>query len=317
MLPSSPPIALLVSARRRLPPVTSGGPGRHYVAMLSRWLLLLATISPLAALPLRAGGLLDFILGKPGLEVITVTEVTAAGQARPAAAPGQPVYYAPINLGYQELGGVVGGEKIPPQEDMLRLMTKVLAQQGYVPWAENTPPPSVVLVLSWGTLNTELDYGLNPDAPPRQLNRRQILRFLGGNRLGFSDHDFDPLVAPLLGLNFKSYDARSFYELAAEDLYIAIVAAYDFESVRRKQRQLLWVTKISCPSRGHWLGEVMPTMMSVAGPHLGRDTEKPVWVDVSEKFKPSVELKDLKILDYPDQRAIPPPAPAAKPPADK
>lgn len=265
------------------------------------WAASFALLS--VSLPVQ-GGILDFLFGKPELEVITVTDMTPAGRLHPAPTPTAPVRYVAVSLGFQDIGGIVGGDKIPPKEEMLRTITKVLAEQGFVP-ATDDAPPSVLLLLTWGSLYTDMEYGFNPDMPPRQRNRQQILKFIGGYKMGFSDNDFDPLTAPAMGLTFKGYDAQQFYDMASDDFYMAIVAAYDFESVKLKQRKLLWVTRISCPSRGFWLGDVMPAMMSIAGPNIGRETNQPVWVKASDKYKPEVKIGDLQLLEYLDSGPIP------------
>jgi hypothetical protein len=234
----------------------------------------------------------------PDLEVIAVTDMTTAGREHRPPTPQEPVYYVAVSLGFQDIGGLVGGDKIPPKQEMLRTITTVLAEQGYLPYGEGTPAPSLLLVLTWGTLYADYDYGFNPDLPPRQINRQQILKFLGGYKLGFSDSDFDPFTPSITGLTFnRDFDARAFYEMAEDDHYMAIVAAYDFEAIRSKEKKQLWVTRISAPSKRRWLAEVMPTMMSVAGPYIGRETDKPVWVNASEKYRPNVKLGDLQFME--------------------
>ena len=56
------------------------------------------------------------------------------------------------------------------------------------------------------------------------------------------------------------------------------IAAYDFAAATRKEKVLLWTTKISCPSRGLALPETLPVMLALAGPNIGRETPKPVSV---------------------------------------
>lgn len=250
-------------------------------------------------------GPLDFFLRKPDIEVITVTDVTPEGRQVAPPTPDAPVYYVAINLGFRDLGGAIGGEKVPPADQALRTITKVLAGQGYLPATAHTPPPSLILVLAWGTLYTDMDYGFNFDSPPIQRNRQQILKFLGGYKMGFSDRDFDPLIPMMPGLNFKSYDSRDFYEMARDDYYMALVSAYDFEAAKQKTKKMLWVTRISCPSRRRWLGEVMPTMLAVAAPHIGRETDQPVWVNASSQFRPTVKIRDLELLEYLDKGDLP------------
>lgn len=274
--------------------------------MTMRSRLLLCLIQLLAFLPLQAAPL-AFLFPKRRMEVITVTDMTAEGKKLQPPTPANPVYYAGFSLGFNDLGGLMGGEKIPPKEDMLRTITKVLAEQGYKLAGKNTPAPSVILAYSWGTLYA--DTGFNFKGRSRPRNQLQILGFLGGSKLGFSNNDFDPMTAPLGGgLMFKDADATDFLMMSTDDFYIATVAAYDFAALMQaKQKKLLWITRISCPAKGYWLADVMPTMMSVAGPNIGRETAKPVWVNVSDKYRPSVTLKELQFLDYMNKAPQTPP----------
>lgn len=266
---------------------------------------ILACAAALAAVSNVSAGPLDFLFRKPAIEVITVTDMTDEGRLRPAVTPEAPVYYIAVSMGFKDLGGAMGGEKIPPKDEMLRIITKTLASQGYLPATNNTPDPTIALVLAWGTLNTDMDYGFNPDMPPRQLNRQQILKFIGGYKMGFSDQDFDPLIPSIAGTSFMNYESRDFYDLAAEDFYVALIGAYDLESIQRKEKKLLWNTRISCPSRRYWLDEVMPTMLALAAPNIGRETARPVWVNVTDKYKPSVKIGDLNLLEYLETGKLP------------
>jgi len=272
--------------------------------MNMRYLPALFAIS-LALVPPVRGGLLDFFTRRPDMQVITVTDVTPEGKAWRPPTPESPVYYVAVSLGFKDLGGAVGGDKIPPKEEITQNITKVLAEQGYLPATDHSPAPTIALVFTWGTLNADYDYGFNPDLPPRQINRQQILKFLGGYKLGFSDQDFDPLTPPITGLSFKGYDASNLYDMTEEDFYMTIVIGYDLEALKKKQRKMLWITRISCPSRRYWLGEVMPTMLSVAAPNIGRETAKPVWVNASDRYKPSVKLGDMQLLEYLEKGKLP------------
>jgi hypothetical protein len=278
---------------------------------------LLLVIASLAAPQLRARGFLEFLLGRHELEVITVTDMTPDGRALPTASVEHPQYYIGASLGFRDLGAPVGGIKEPPPKDALRFIAAELTKHGYLPATTKSPPATLVLAYTWGTLNAD-DFRPNPDLPGRVRNRPQILRFLGGKKIGFDDNFFDPLTAPVTGLQLMSYDAQSLYEISSEDFYIIVVSAYDLDALRQKKKRLLWMTRIATPSLGFDLGESMPAMLAIAGPHLGRETARPVWVSASEKFKPNVKLGEIQLVEYLDGAPLtvvekPADAPKAKP----
>lgn len=246
---------------------------------------------------LRARGFLDLLLGHRELEVITVTDMNPAGKQLPAASKEHPQYYIGVSLGFRDLGAPMGGIKEPPPADALRFIAAELAKQGYLPATPKSPPPTLVLAYTWGTLNANVDRP-DPDFPGVVRNRPQIVNFLGGRKVGFSRDFFDPLTAPVTGLQSMSFDAKNLYEISQEDFYVIVVSAYDLTALRDKKKNLLWMTRIATPSLGFELGASMPAMLAIAGPHFGRETERPVWMSASEKFKPNVKLGELQLVEY-------------------
>lgn len=107
------------------------------------------------------------------------------------------------------------------------------------------------------------------------------------------------------GLLFMDADAQAINDAATEDLYIAAIGAYDFGAAERKEKRLLWMTKISCPSRGLALPETLPAMLAIAGPNIGRETAKPVWVKASEQFRTEVKIGDPAVVEYLDPKQLP------------
>lgn len=262
-----------------------------------RVLCLLLASASLAAPQLCARGFFELLLGRHELDVITVTDATPAGRQFARASKDQPQYYVGLSLGFRDLGAAVGGIKEPPTNDVLRLVAGELAKQGYLPATEKSAPPSLVLAYTWGTLNADLDQP-DPDFAARVRNRPQIVRFLGGRKVGLDSNFFDPLTAPINGLQTLDYDARKIHEISSEDFYIIIVSAYDLAALHQGKKQLLWMTRIAAPSLGFALADAMPSMLAIAGPHFGRETARPVWMSASEKFKPNVKLGELQLIEY-------------------
>lgn len=268
----------------------------------------------LAVAPPGRAGILDALLGHRDIEVITVTDMTPDGRAARTPTPQAPVYYISGSLGFKDLGPV-GGDKSPPEDQVLATIAKALAKQNYLPAGKGTPPPTLALAFTWGTLNADFDYGFDPDKPPRLRNRQQILKFLGGYKMGYSDSDFDPTTA-VTGLKVYDFDSQAFYDLAEEDFFVAVISAYDLKAFQAKQRKLLWMTRISTPSTGFGMKDVFPTMLAIATPNLGRETQRPVWIDASDKYKTEVKLGETQVIEVLADSKTPPPATdKKKPPA--
>ncbi len=251
----------------------------------------------------------DILFPRPGLHVITVTDVTTAGRNARQASPDHPLYYVAVSGGYQDLGGYKAGEHEMPPRQVTANMYKVLAKQGYLP-ASSRHSPDLVLLWFWGTMNVER-FGI---PPMRGINSLQVnswaeASFMGGLKAGLINDRPDPFQTETLpvGLARRTDDLAEAIETAStDDLFVAGVIAYDFAAAKQRKKVILWTTRISSPSRGFWLPEALPSMLAIAGPFLGRDTPKPVWIDASDKFRPDVTLGDSKVLGYIEETPPPP-----------
>ena len=252
-------------------------------------------------------GVLDWLFPKHDIQVVTVTDTTPLGALRRPVSAANPVYYAAVSAGFRDFGGIVAGEKAPPKEAVYQAMGKVLAKQGYLPAGEGKPA-SLLLLWTWGTMNTDRVYSFNPDdTEGRQVNRRQLLRFMGAYKLGLVAKEPNAMLDDTLmqGVIFRDADQDLINDLSTEDLYVAAIAAYDYAAATRKEKVLLWTTKISCPSRGLGMPETLPVMLALAGPNIGRETARPVAVKATDKFKAEVRIGDPTVVEYMQSNAIP------------
>jgi hypothetical protein len=238
------------------------------------------------------------------LEVIVDTDILPAGAQLPPASREHPVYYVGVSLGYQDLGGYIAGDKLPKPETMYAWIAKALAKQGYLP-ANSEHPPTQLVVFSWGSLYTSKFTG-NPDFPPVQMNRGAMLRFIGGQKLGLIAKS--PAEAQFeLGPDLRHLrpDAERFVTAASDDLYMAALLGYDFQSAAQKQRRLLWRTRIACPARGFVMADTLPTMISIATPMIARETKVPEWIRASDHYQPSITIGDPKVEKYLESGPLP------------
>jgi hypothetical protein len=273
----------------------------------------------LAAPILAAAGVLDWIFPKHEVQVIAVTDTTPVGALRRPISAASPAYYSAISAGYRDFGGIIAGEKVPPKDEVMKTIARVLAKQGYLP-ATDQNPPTLLLIWTWGTMNTDRIYSFSPDdTEGRQVNRRQLLRFMGAYKLGLISKEPSSFQDDLFmtGSLFRDADSEMISDLASEDLYVVAISAYDYGAATRQQKVLLWTTKISCPSRGLAMKETLPAMLALAAPYIGRETAKPVSVKATDKFKPDVKIGDPKVVEYMENTPVPvvemAPTPVKKP----
>jgi hypothetical protein len=245
--------------------------------------------------PLASAGVLDWLF-RDEVEVIVNTDVTREGAKLPPASREHPVYYIAVSLGYRDLGGCIAGDKLPAKETMYVWIEKALAKQGYLP-ANAAHPPTQIVAFAWGSLYVRSS-NWNPDMP-LQLNEGQMLRFLGGEKLGLiSKYPMDPETEAVPELQYLRPSAVRFVEASRDDLYMAVLLGYDLASASQKERKLLWRTRIACPSRGLVLADTLPTMISIAAPLIARETTVPAWIRASDKYRPVITIGDPVVVEY-------------------
>ncbi|HTO02266.1 MAG TPA: hypothetical protein VL069_01130, partial [Opitutus sp.] len=201
-----------------------------------------------------------------------------------------------------DIGGVKAGEKPIVRQEVDKTVLKALAKQGYLP-AGAGQEPEIALIWNWGTLNRVVS-PFNLGSTP--LNHWQIVRFLGGEKFGFSSrrNDAFPEVSLSTGLE-RGGDLDKLMDVAMDDLYIAVITAYEVKPSDTNEPIRLWHTRIGCPARGFWLPEAMPAMLAIASPFIGRETPKPVWIRATDKFRPDIQLGDAKVMEYIERDAPP------------
>lgn len=257
----------------------------------------------LAAAPLAAhAGLFDFTRPPRDLEVFAVTDTTESGRACPAPTPQHPQYYRAVSLGHRDLGGAIARDKTPPEDVAVRIIARELAKRGYLPASEQTPPPTLVLVFAWGTLNADTRPSMTRGFPAVQKNRQQIVRFLGGEKLGLTKDSYDGSLMPSsFSMRLMDHEARDFYAAGTDNYYIAVVTAYDLAAMARNPTVTLdhlWITRIACPSNGVSLPDVLPAMLAIGGPHFGRETARPVRTVTPFGRRGTVSYGELQVVEY-------------------
>ncbi len=225
---------------------------------------------------------------------VAVTDFTEAGRALPAASPSHPVYYIGVNAGFRAFTGIVlGGDPPPDEKPMLGVITSVLSEQGYH-GADNTHPPTQIIVCSWGILGTTGHNLLGPGPG---------VHFLGGDKLDIIDRNPIPGhidFGDVLRRRFRSGTAETVLQMTQGNLYAVLLRAYDFAAARRGERVQLWETRIACSTPGTTLAKSLPRLV-VAGKHvIGRETAMPVVRNAARTRDAWVEIGESKVIEFID-----------------
>ena len=271
---------------------------RRRFESLARFALVFAAafgLSAAARAQPSIGSLLGYLF-RHDLSIITVTDVTDAGRKLPPASLDHPVYFEVMILGYNDWGKAIPGHRLPDKQTMVRMLFKVLAEQGYLP-ATPAHPPTQLLAFAWGTLNPR------PFEPPAAA-----LRFMGADKIGRQwfgtprqGNAIDPSV---LYRNARPWETDVIAYSAVEGLFVASIQSFDVAEARKNHIVLLWQTKISCPTPGVVMDTALPRMIRVAGPNIGRDMPRPV-IATAPAHRGVVELGELKVLETIDTSQLP------------
>jgi hypothetical protein len=285
---------------------------------------------------------------KPKVRFNVFTEMTELGRSRPEPTPQKPVsYYAPPGTFAQTGWLVSAGERPPPWRSLQDAMQKALAGNGYVPIAEDTQRPDLLIVFTFGSHGTDLaqlstgdDFPVNAeellnaafDDPEAVRDTIRRAEFIGGRKVAVQlaaalreeTNNFltnraagmkilpvnpDPGSPFQLLLHFGDTDAiRNVVELAFHTCYFVTATAYDFNGVANKQKLPLWQTRMTIEAQGVAMDEVLKPLIVNTGEFLGRETPESVVITKRIDREGHVQIGEAVVV--PDGKASPNATPA-------
>jgi hypothetical protein len=232
---------------------------------------------------------------------IAVSVDVTAGTSFPVATPSNPVYYAPVVSGYIDRGAPLTfyQRDPPPVARVDNQLAKALADQGYR-LAADPSAASIVLDFQWGYVApyvisngaanggrgvagaTGFANGYAFSRPSRWQNgfRTRITNWdeLGTYLIGekWPDlaiearrHEADPLTQEI----FDSIRQTGPTNSGAR--YYLLISALDAPAYLQHKAVLLWRAHVSTAYWGHYIDEVLPTLIDTGVVMAGRDTKTP------------------------------------------
>jgi hypothetical protein len=261
----------------------------------------------------------------PFVDQTVITEMTDEGRRSATPTAAAPVYYA-TDVGGLHHEGFDGANGLAPSPDaMLACLQRALAVNHYLP-ATPAHPPALLLVVFWGAHNNPNEGsdeigGPFPDVAHRNLLSRAALvggaRFAAELRQALDDHDRNrdqipaPNLDPLYLFLHRSYKNERLYEQTRANCYFVIASAYDYPAATRRERKLLWRSKMSVDSTGIAMADTLPALVDSAAPFLGRDMSEAATLVRRVQRHGEVKLGPLDVKGYLDATA--PAKPPAKP----
>ncbi|MSU65535.1 MAG: hypothetical protein EXS38_05420 [Opitutus sp.] len=237
---------------------------------------------------------------KPPPAVLVVADVFGDVPEALRPQPGKPIRYAIAGNYESNIGTPIAGEPRANAAAVETEVTKVLATQGFIKTKVGEPLPAIALLITWGSAvldtsempvmplpgrvggnppdpNNPLDPNVASDTILVSFNGRQISQLIGADKA--SNGAVDP--GTLAEINSAAGDTR---------VYIFIVA-FDLEAMaKKKEKKMLWRTRISIPSIHHSLPDSLGVMLTSAAPFLGHEVAVPVFVGVADRRKAEVQM---------------------------
>lgn len=224
----------------------------------------------------------------PPPEVIVVGDLTKIGRQEgrvPDAA--NPVYYVPMTPGYPPPKDAPKPEgKQPTKEEVMARVIAVLAKRHYLVAGPGHPPEQAISIW-WGTADPELEnFGTDDAAEEESFNQRGMVALVGSDKKQ----------------ELMSWHSKDLRSAQRQERHYVIVMAFDYAAALKKQKKVLWITRMSTPSSSGDLTEVLAALVTTGGSAFGRDA-KPAWVDTGKAREGTVNIAPLEVKEtLPDKK---------------
>ncbi len=243
--------------------------------------------------------------------VLVVSDVLSDTPEALRPQPGKPIHYVIIGNLENDLGTPIAGEPRANAAMVEREVVKVLASQGFLLTQTGGPMPQLGLLITWGSAvldTTEMPYtpppqpsfggvpdptALPPPPPPDTVllayNSREIATLIGADK---TRGVLDPNV--ISAINDAATTAR---------VYI-FIGAFDIETMlKKKEKKMLWRTRMSIPSTHDSLPDSLNVMLTSAAPYFAREVAAPVFIGEADRRKASVEVGTPYVVPEPAKPA--------------
>ena len=217
------------------------------------------------ALTLTLPGAEDESDGSTDVQVNVVVDMTDEGRKVAPPTPENPAYYVSLPMGNKEYGYAPFFQKNPPTpEEVKTLLGRELSKNGYL-LASRAHDPSLVLTYFWGYLAQ--DDGSLPQGVDGAAGF--VASLLRGNP--YPTHYNK--VAP----DHRMDGRQGVYTM----VWYVLVSAFDAKDWVQHKQTMLWCAHIYTPAFGHYLDQVLPTLITTAGPMLGHETARPQMISAT------------------------------------
>lgn len=218
---------------------------------------------------------------KEGPEVLVVSDVL--DPAAPALRPTKekPVYYIILGGSERTLGDPIAGEKMPDPAVLKYEIARALHSQGFLLTKVGGPRPHLAILYTYGTANLSGVDLQDTDPSSGETTTSTVL---------FNQREIAALVGALKADRrmLMPAEADRINQAARDDRYYILIAAFDVDALARKERKIVWRTRISVDSRRRTLPEEVRVMLTSAAPFFATETDLPRFIEDADRRKAEV-----------------------------
>ena len=273
----------------------------------------------------------------PELRMTVMSEMTDAGRQRKLVTQENPAYYAANAAGFLEVGDEP--IKTAPNKKLVeQFMTKALARNGFLPAAPGHPP-TLFLVYHWGvfgwtpseSVKDQMDNLIKraafvggrqfaeeaQKAANLQLKETEAVLSNADHvaRMTASSGDQDSptfsaasIIGQFASPNLQSWNRFKDANLKndflvnqlMESFYFVVVSAFDYESVAKNKRVLLWRSHMTVELGAMSMSDCIPSLITQSSPFLGRDLESAATLTRKSKQNAEANIGELEVVGYDD-----------------
>lgn len=219
---------------------------------------------------------------KPAPDVLVVGDAAEKIEPQYLPSPGKPVYYVFMGAAERVLGSAWAGEPQPDKKMLQEEIFRVLASQGYIRTQVGGPMPQLAIVVTWGSANLMSDDFETTDDAGESVT----------STVNWNTREISSLVGADKARNkmLMSSEADAINDAARQDRLYVMVGALDAQALAKKQKKLVWRTRMSIESRRTSLPESLTVMLNSAAPYFGKSTDLPIFVDDNLRKKAEVQV---------------------------
>jgi len=98
---------------------------------------------------------------------------------------------------------------------------------------------------------------------------------------------------------FRRADPKNDFlvDQTANDVYYVVASAYDYQSVAKNKRILLWRTRMTVAAQGVSQDQTLPTLVASAAPYFGKDMPEPETLNRRVMREGNVEIGTPTVVE--------------------